>query len=51
MRWQDIRLLGKKILVGVALVLVPLGILYGGLRTTQHLLPIHSQAQSSLHSR
>ena len=38
MRLQDVTLLSKKILVGLALVLVPLVILFGGLRTTQRLL-------------
>ena len=47
MRWQDITLLSKKILVGVALVLVPLVILFGGLRTTQRLLKTKSQTQQS----
>lgn len=47
MRWQDITLLGKKILVGVALVLVPLAVLFGGLRSAQHLLKTKSQTQPS----
>jgi len=52
MRWQDITLLSKKILVGVALVLVPLVILFGGLRTTQSLLKTKPQTQeSALQSR
>ena len=47
MRWQDIRLLGKKIFVGVALVLVPLVVLFGGLQGTQRLLKTKSQTQQS----
>jgi len=47
MRWQDITLLSKKILVGVALVLIPLVILFGGLRTTQRLLKPKFKTQQS----
>jgi hypothetical protein len=52
MRWQDVTLLGKKILLGVVLIVVPLLILFGGLRITQRVLATGSQTQpSSLHAK
>jgi hypothetical protein len=38
MQWQDITLLAKKVLVGIALTVVPVIILLGGLRLTRHML-------------
>jgi hypothetical protein len=38
MQWQDITLLVKKFLVGVALVVAPLLIFLGGLKATERLL-------------
>jgi hypothetical protein len=43
--WQDITLFGKKVLVGIALIMMPLIILIGGLRLTQHVLTSGSHKQ------
>ena len=52
MQWQDLTLLGKKILLGIALTLVPLVILFSGLRLTQRLLNLRThEGQSSLSAK
>jgi hypothetical protein len=47
MQGQDITLLTRKILVGVALTVVPLIILLGGLRLTQQILTNGHYAKQS----
>ncbi len=47
MRWQGITLLAKKILLGVALTLAPLAILFGGLRLTQQVLDLTTHGGQS----
>ncbi|MBY0424858.1 MAG: hypothetical protein K2Q22_04405 [Cytophagales bacterium] len=38
MRLNDFIILAKKILVGIAIFLVPFSVIFGGLYATQHLL-------------
>jgi hypothetical protein len=38
MQWQDATLLGRKVLVAIALTVVPLLILWGGLGLTERVL-------------
>jgi hypothetical protein len=45
MRLQDFTLLGKKILVGIAVTIVPLLILLGSLHLTRRVLSSHSATQ------
>jgi hypothetical protein len=45
MTWADTWLLAKKILVGIAITLVPLAILAGGLWITQRLASNHASAK------
>jgi hypothetical protein len=47
MQWQDVTLLAKKILLGVALTLAPLAILFGGLRLTQQVLNLTTHGGQS----
>lgn len=47
MRFEDLVLLGKKIIVGVVITIVPLAVLAGGLWFTQHLAGSHSHAKQS----
>ena len=47
MQWQDITLLAKKVLVGIALTVVPVIILLGGLRLARHMLTTGNYAQQS----
>jgi hypothetical protein len=47
MQWQDITLLAKKVLVGIALTIVPVVILLGGLRLTRHMLTTGDFAKQS----
>jgi hypothetical protein len=49
MQWQDITLLGKKILVGTALIVAPLLIVVSALRITQQVLSNGSQPERSAH--
>jgi hypothetical protein len=52
MRFEDLRLLGKKILVGVVATVVPLLILWGGLQLTRKALTGKSrEEQVSLHAK
>jgi len=46
MKCEDLVLLGKKIMVGVVITVVPLAILAGGLWFTQRVAANHSHAQS-----
>lgn len=41
---SDVKLLGKKILVGIIVTLVPFVIIFGGLWLTQKLLTDHDKA-------
>lgn len=50
MQWQDIKLLVKKFLVGVALVVVPLLIFLGGLKAMERLLTRPVAQVSSNHN-
>jgi hypothetical protein len=45
MCWQDVTLIAKKISLGVALVVVPLVILFGGLRVTQRALTTNAKPE------
>jgi hypothetical protein len=47
MQRQDIALFGKKVLVGIALTVLPLAILLGGLRLTRHILTTFNDAKQS----
>lgn len=38
MQWQDMTLFAKKVLLGIVLTVVPLVILFGGLRLTRQVL-------------
>jgi hypothetical protein len=52
MRFEDLTLLGKKILVGVVATVVPLLILWGGLQLTRKALTGKSGVeQVSLHAK
>jgi hypothetical protein len=52
MQWQDVTILGKKVLLGVALTLAPLAILFGGLRLTQQALNLRTHGgESSLSTK
>jgi hypothetical protein len=44
MRWADMKLLGKKIGIGILITLIPLGILTGGLWVSQKVLNRNPQA-------
>ena len=47
MRFEDLMLLGKKIIVGVVITVVPLAILAGGLWFTQRVAGNHPHAKQS----
>jgi hypothetical protein len=47
MTFEDVVLLGKKILVGVVITVVPLAIFAGGLWLTERVTGSHSQAKQS----
>jgi hypothetical protein len=52
MGWQDITLLGKKILIGIGLALAPVLILLGSLNLAQRALTAGTHSQrSSLHAK
>jgi pilus assembly protein TadC len=47
MTLADVSLIGKKILVGIIVTVIPFIIIVGGLWTTQHLLSRHSSEKIS----
>jgi hypothetical protein len=49
MTLSDVTLIGKKILVGFAVTLVPFIIIFGGLWLTRRLLTDHDTQQQSIH--
>jgi hypothetical protein len=51
MRWQDVTLLAKKILVGVVATAVPLLILFGGLHLTRKALTSKSAGEQQVSSQ
>lgn len=50
MTLEDVSIIGKKILVGIAITLVPFIIIFGGLWLTQKLLSKNSETHSSYQS-
>ena len=48
MTLSDVTLIGKKILVGIIVTVIPFIIIVGGLWLTQHLLTGHATAKTSV---
>jgi NhaP-type Na+/H+ or K+/H+ antiporter len=49
MTLSDVSLIGKKILVGLVVTIVPFTIIVGGLWLTQHLLSRHPAEKTAVH--
>ncbi|HWZ04765.1 MAG TPA: hypothetical protein VNX40_14210 [Mucilaginibacter sp.] len=48
MTLSDVTLIGKKVLVGIVVTIVPFVIIFGGLWLTQKLLTDHDKAQQQI---
>jgi hypothetical protein len=49
MTLSDVSLIGKKILVGIVVTVIPFTIIVGGLWLTQHLLSHHPAGKTAVH--